>query len=282
MEQRLYDLCAKYRITYVTISHRPALLAYHDTLLAIGDGKCGFTLSSIDRSKHAAVVGKLTAASTLDKENSIKAHLRTRSAKYGRMQQTRSLPERPDRSRFRRLWQLGRPDNLCKQLCGMCIFFACQIWLLEYRAFNEGRMYGALMGRDRRLMLRLLGKAGLVAMSIAWTVETFLYIQKESAATMSERITRQLQQRYIRNKMYYRLHYLDGRIKDADQRLAEDVRQFGDSFTDLAIVRHATPDPCEHAVLRKDALLCSGCGDLLIFACGMSFVCRLSSPGRCQ
>ena len=50
------------------ISHRPALLAYHDTLLAIGDGKCGFTLSTIERSTHAAAVGKLTAASVVDKD----------------------------------------------------------------------------------------------------------------------------------------------------------------------------------------------------------------------
>ena len=99
-------------------------------------------------------------------------------------------------------------------------------------------MYGALMSQDRRLMLQLLGKAGATAMAIAWTVETFrecgrlgpwlfptvdsllrtVYIQKEVAATMSERITRRLQERYIKNNMYYRLHYLDGRIKDADQR----------------------------------------------------------------
>ena len=53
------------------------------------------------------------------------------------------------------------------------------------------------------------------------TVDSLLrtvYIQKEVAATMSERITRRLQERYIKNNMYYRLHYLDGRIKDADQR----------------------------------------------------------------
>eukprot|EP01048_Picozoa_sp_COSAG05_P004913 COSAG05_NODE_279_length_12322_cov_79.874744_5_plen_64_part_00 len=63
-------------------------------------------------------------------------------------------------------------------------------------------MYGALMSQDRRLMLRLLGNACATAMAIAWTVETFLYIQKEVAATMSERITRGLQARYIRNNMY--------------------------------------------------------------------------------
>jgi ABC-type uncharacterized transport system fused permease/ATPase subunit len=237
MEQRLYDICAEHNITYVTISHRPALLAYHDTLLAIGDGKCGFKLSTIERSVHAAAVKKLTTASTVDKdtESSITAHLEARSVKYNKLQHKRQLPQNSNKARLGRLWQMGRPDNLGKQLFGMCVFFACQIWLMEFKNYNEGRMYGALMSQDRRLMLRLLGNAGATAMAIAWTVETFLYIQKEVAATMAERISRHLQHRYIQNNMYYRLHYLDGRIKDADQRLAEDVRQFGDAFTDLAI-----------------------------------------------
>ena len=38
MERKLYAICKRYHITYVTISHRPALMAYHDTSLAIGDG----------------------------------------------------------------------------------------------------------------------------------------------------------------------------------------------------------------------------------------------------
>ena len=123
------------------ISHRPALLAYHDTLLAIGDGKCGFTLSTIERSVHAAAVGKLTAASVVDKdtENSIKAHLTQRSAGYDKMAKLRALPEGSNRARFARLWQLGRPDNLAKKLGGMCVFFACQIWLMEFKNYNEVR-----------------------------------------------------------------------------------------------------------------------------------------------
>eukprot|EP01048_Picozoa_sp_COSAG05_P004912 COSAG05_NODE_279_length_12322_cov_79.874744_4_plen_194_part_00 len=137
MEQRLYDICTKLQITYVTISHRPALLAYHDQLLSIGDGKCGFTLSNIDRHAHAVAVSKLTAASIVDKdtESSIKAHLSARSARYSRMQQARSLPQRSNRARFRRLWELGRPVHLGKQLCGMCVFFACQIYLQEFRNY---------------------------------------------------------------------------------------------------------------------------------------------------
>jgi ABC-type uncharacterized transport system fused permease/ATPase subunit len=237
MEKKLYDLCDAYGITYVTISHRPALLAYHDQLLAIGDGKCGFTLSHIEREVHAVAVGQLTAASIVDKdtEGRIKSHLTARSQPYANLQQPRKLPERSNRERFARLWQLGRPDNIAKQLAGMVAFFGAQIYLSEFRNYNEGRMYGALMSQDRRLMLSLLGRATGCAFVLAWVIETFLYIQKEIAATMSERITTRLQERYINNSMYYRLHYLDQRIKDADQRLAEDVRQFGDAFTDLAI-----------------------------------------------
>eukprot|EP01043_Picozoa_sp_COSAG02_P085108 COSAG02_NODE_22811_length_739_cov_1.367188_2_plen_117_part_01 len=117
MEQRLYDICAEHNITYVTISHRPALLAYHDTLLAIGDGKCGFKLSTIERSVHAAAVKKLTTASTVDKdtESSITAHLEARSVKYNKLQHKRQLPQNSNKARLGRLWQMGRPDNLGKQ-----------------------------------------------------------------------------------------------------------------------------------------------------------------------
>ena len=42
MEERLYDICQRWKITYITIAHRPVLRAYHDYSLAIGDGKQGW------------------------------------------------------------------------------------------------------------------------------------------------------------------------------------------------------------------------------------------------
>ena len=47
MEQRLYHLCIDNEITYITIAHRPALQAYHDNMLAIGDGKQGFQMQEL-------------------------------------------------------------------------------------------------------------------------------------------------------------------------------------------------------------------------------------------
>jgi ABC-type uncharacterized transport system fused permease/ATPase subunit len=68
MERRLYQICLENNITFVTISHRPALQAYHDQMLAIGDGKCGFTLTDIDRSAHAKATLAMAKASVIDKD----------------------------------------------------------------------------------------------------------------------------------------------------------------------------------------------------------------------
>ncbi|EGD77957.1 ATP-binding cassette [Salpingoeca rosetta] len=46
MERRLYRLCAKYNITCITISHRPALTAFHDLRLEL-DGKGGYDVQEL-------------------------------------------------------------------------------------------------------------------------------------------------------------------------------------------------------------------------------------------
>lgn len=47
MERRLYDVCKRNNITYITISHRPVLRAFHDRILTIGLGDQGYTLEDI-------------------------------------------------------------------------------------------------------------------------------------------------------------------------------------------------------------------------------------------
>lgn len=53
MERKLYDLCQARDITCITISHRPALIAYHDLKLEL-DGKGGYTLEDITHSSSSA------------------------------------------------------------------------------------------------------------------------------------------------------------------------------------------------------------------------------------
>ena len=49
MERKLYAICADLGITYITISHRPVLQTYHDTMLTIGQGDNGYTLVDLPR-----------------------------------------------------------------------------------------------------------------------------------------------------------------------------------------------------------------------------------------
>lgn len=97
MERRLYRICNEAKVTYITIAHRPALRAYHDMMLAIGDGKQGFTLSKVDRTEASKRTLEMAQRSVVsdDVEDSIKAHAETRSAKYEDMRSVKDMPENP-------------------------------------------------------------------------------------------------------------------------------------------------------------------------------------------
>jgi ABC-type uncharacterized transport system fused permease/ATPase subunit len=60
MERRLYNICKKGKVTYITIAHRPALRVWHRRMLAIGDGKQGWSLTDIDQQEHMQKVSPLS------------------------------------------------------------------------------------------------------------------------------------------------------------------------------------------------------------------------------
>jgi hypothetical protein len=111
MERRLYQICLENQITFVTISHRPALQAYHDQMLAIGDGKCGFTLKDIDRSAHVKTTLAMARASVISKdtEQSIAKHADARSQPYADMRDKAPLSKGPVRTFRKMLFLLPFP-----------------------------------------------------------------------------------------------------------------------------------------------------------------------------
>ena len=113
MERRLYQICLENEITFVTISHRPALQAYHDQMLAIGDGKCGYTLTDIDRTAHTKTTLAMARASVISKdtEQSIARHAEARSLPYADMRNKAPLPPGPGTlKRLVRIWGFGKPS----------------------------------------------------------------------------------------------------------------------------------------------------------------------------
>jgi ABC-type uncharacterized transport system fused permease/ATPase subunit len=119
MEINLYRICEQLHVTYITISHRPALMAFHDRMLAIGDGKQGWRLTDIDRAQHRALFERnLVEKATPEKvEMQIKANADERSAPYRQLLKKRhdggglALPKRSTLERCMKLWQIGLPGG---------------------------------------------------------------------------------------------------------------------------------------------------------------------------
>lgn len=63
MERNLYDICQDRGITCITISHRPALIAYHDLKLEL-DGNGGYNLETISHSEVSSSKALTPSASS--------------------------------------------------------------------------------------------------------------------------------------------------------------------------------------------------------------------------
>ena len=116
MEQRLFGICNELKISYITISHRPALIAYHDKMVTIGDGKAGFTLKQLERN----VLASSTPSSRPDEssEQSIKRHQESRSADYAQLKSggTKAAVAGTTWQRTKRLLQLSASKGWQGQL----------------------------------------------------------------------------------------------------------------------------------------------------------------------
>lgn len=230
MERTLYEICALYEITYVTISHRPALQAYHDQMLAIGDGKCGFTLTDIDRQVHAKRTFAMAAASVIDKptEQSIAKHLEERSEPYKDMRDKSPVPEGPGTlRRLMRVWKLGRPDHMYLRMACHLTLAAISTYLDDYQFGNTGRMFGCLMRLDKPGFIRLTRNAVGVAALKSFVSENFHWVQREAVLNFSWTLTHSISPRYISTGMFHHIYSLDGRIKDASHRVVHDVKNIG-------------------------------------------------------
>jgi hypothetical protein len=121
-------------VTYITIAHRPALRAYHDNMLAIGDGRQGFTLSKVDRtaaSKRTLQMAQRSVVSD-ETEKSIRAHAEKRSAQYKDARGIKKMPDNPTLKRFLRLFKLGLPDHFALRMVGLFSLIGLQTAVEDY------------------------------------------------------------------------------------------------------------------------------------------------------
>jgi ABC-type uncharacterized transport system fused permease/ATPase subunit len=236
MEQRLYRIVIREKITYITIAHRPTLRAYHNRMLAIGDGKHGFTLTDIDRSQMAAKVLAMANASLVpdEVEAAIRAHKAKRDEPFSELKEVKPLPDNPVLQRAWRLWVLSKPNQAVVKLLGICALIGTATFVDHLAYSNTGEMFATLMnvatGASTAMYKRQFNLQILYALACAAAQgiikESMVLIQKEMGIAMGMKVERNLCKRLVRNNTFYQMTQIDRRIKDIAHRIVSDSNQF--------------------------------------------------------
>ena len=178
MEQRLYRIVTDLNVTYVTIAHRPTLRAYHDRMLAIGDGNNGYTLTHIDRTLIRKKVLAMAQASVIsdEEEKSIRAHKAKRDAPYALLKQVKELPKRSTLRRSWRLWILCKPNHATIKVLGLCVLIGLSTFIDHISFENTGNMFAVLMSGTKGQFNKLIGISLLSSMAQGVLKESMLLI----------------------------------------------------------------------------------------------------------
>jgi ABC-type multidrug transport system ATPase subunit len=241
MTHRLYKICQAQATAYITIAHRPALKAYHDRLLSIGDGRQGFTLEAIPKDVKLAAQEVIAAsAKAADGADALlRAQLKKRSAKYAgddvENQEGKGLPQRSMLARGWRIIKLGWIDYTLLRLASSFTGIFVQVWMQNYQMLNVGHMFGCLMIGDMSRMLRLSRNSLLLCFFQPIIYESVLFLQREIGHDMMERAQDYLMERLLKNENYYKMSQIDGRIKDTKQRVCGDCHEVFHHFDSLVV-----------------------------------------------
>jgi ABC-type uncharacterized transport system fused permease/ATPase subunit len=117
----------------------------------------------------------------------------------------------------------GDDGRTTTRLIWIGVILVVQVWIENYNMTTIGKMYGALMHYDRPMLIRLFRNAVLTATvnSLVWPFS--LYVQWETGFDCAIQVENNLVDRYMANDNFYKISQIDGRIKDPEQRICEDI-----------------------------------------------------------
>ena len=230
MERELYAICAEMGVSFITISHRPALRAFHDRMLTIGDGKGGYTLEDIDHSQLDS--SQLTRAGAEDGAPLVQAASAAAPAPPADQPLSPS-PPMSTLARFLRLVQLGTTRSTGWKAAGIAGTIVAQAAVMVRMASLGSAMMGCIFKQDRTLFVWTLAKTVAVSGLGAVLEQTLLHLQRGIEVDVQQCLGRNLGTRLLANNAFYRVTQFSGRIKDADQRLCDDVQALAKTGSEI-------------------------------------------------
>ncbi|MQM14516.1 hypothetical protein Taro_047449, partial [Colocasia esculenta] len=262
MEERF---CAKVRAmgtSCITISHRPALVAFHDVVLSL-DGEGGWSVqykrdnassgeeptllaSETDRKSDAAVVQKAFATAG-------KKSFSNPSTKSYKMEVVAASPEMDTRTKLPIVPQLQSApralplrvaamsrvlvptllDKQGAQLLAVALLVVSRTWISDRIASLNGTSVKYVLEQDRSAFIRLIGISVLQSAASSIVAPSLRYLAARLALGWRIRLTQHLLRTYLKKNAFYKVFHMSGRNIDADQRITHDVEKLTTDLSSL-------------------------------------------------
>ena len=204
-------------------------MAFHEHMLAIGDGKQGWRLTKIDRAQHLARFERnlKKKAVPANVELLLKEQKEQRSNPYRRLvkQLQRELPKRSTMQRVRRLWSIAMPSGglaYLFRIAGLVILRTTFGW---FDVYLTSELMKCLTTGLRGRFLSIVATSAVTLFLVAFSQEGITWAQNLLCGEMRENLTAHFLNEYFKDNSFYKLRELDGRIKDPEQRIANDIEE---------------------------------------------------------
>ncbi|XP_008781581.2 ABC transporter D family member 1-like [Phoenix dactylifera] len=266
MEERF---CAKVRAmgtSCITISHRPALVAFHDIVLSL-DGEGGWSvqykrdgpsvsieagpnlLKSSDSSRQSDSLAVQRAFTTSGKDNaSPKPSGHSYSTKVitscPKMEYKVALPIVPQLQKTPRILPLrvaamfkilvpALLDRQGAQLFAVALLVVSRTWISDRIASLNGTSVKYVLEQDKAAFIRLTGISVLQSAASSLVAPSLRYLTAKLALGWRIRLTQHLLKYYLRRNAFYKVFHMAGKDIDADQRLTHDVEKLTSDLAGL-------------------------------------------------
>ncbi|XP_066356803.1 ABC transporter D family member 1-like [Miscanthus floridulus] len=264
MEERFCKKVRAMGTSCITISHRPALVAFHDIVLSL-DGEGGwnvqhrrddssfsteesdFSSSETDRKSDALTVQRAfmsrakSNASLGSKDHSYCTEVIATSpkveiehaARTSRIPHLRCHP-RPLPLRVAAMLKILVPrlfDKQGGQLLAVAVLVFSRTWISDRIASLNGTTVKFVLEQDKAAFIRLIGVSILQSGANSFVAPSLRTLTAKLALGWRIRMTNHLLRYYLKRNAFYKVFNMSGKSIDADQRLTLDVDKL---TTDLA------------------------------------------------
>ncbi|CAL9228505.1 unnamed protein product [Arabidopsis halleri] len=265
MEERFAAKVRAMGTSCITISHRPALVAFHDVVLSL-DGEGGWSvhykrddsalltdaeidsakISDTDRQNDAMVVQRAFAAArkesaTKSKAQSYQTQLIARSPVVDKSVVLPRFPQpqtsqRALPSRVAAMLNVLIPtifDKQGAQLLAVACLVVSRTLISDRIASLNGTTVKYVLEQDKAAFVRLIGLSVLQSGASSIIAPSLRHLTQRLALGWRIRLTQHLLRNYLRNNAFYKVFHMSGNSIDADQRLTRDLEKLTSDLSGL-------------------------------------------------